>query len=94
MGKAWRVTGLFFCLCLTGCAAKKPPAPPPPAAPPVIRSETPPASAEVIEHCVVTKQENANTVTCTCVPEKTRIDSRTGHTTLICKKMKEETEEK
>jgi hypothetical protein len=87
MRKAWRVLGPLLCICLAGCAAKKPPAPP--QAPP-IRSQMPPATAEVIEHCVVTKQENANTVTCTCVPATTRIDSRTGHTTLICKKMKEE----
>jgi hypothetical protein len=33
--------------------------------------------AETIEHCVVTKEENANTVTCSCEP-------------LVCKKMKEE----
>jgi hypothetical protein len=50
----------------------------------------PPASAEVIEHCVITKQENVNTVTCSCIPAKTVIDSKTGHTKLICKKMKEE----
>lgn len=83
MRKIW----LLSCLLLAACAAKKPPAPPPPGP---IRSQLPPASAEVIEHCVVTKQENSNTVTCTCVPATTRIDSRTGHTTLICKKMKEE----
>jgi hypothetical protein len=46
----------------------------------------PPPSAETIEHCVVTKEENANTVTCTCDPATTRIDSRTGHVTLVCKK--------
>jgi hypothetical protein len=83
MRKIW----LLGCGLMLGCAAKKPPAPPPPAP---IRSQMPPASAEVIEHCVITKQENANTVTCTCVPATTRIDSKTGHTTLICKKMKEE----
>ena len=33
---------------------------------------------------------NCNTVTCTCVPATTRIDSKTGHVTLVCKKMKEE----
>jgi hypothetical protein len=39
---------------------------------------------------VILKQENANTVTCSCVPAKTVIDSKTGHTTLVCKVMKEE----
>jgi hypothetical protein len=83
---------LVVCLLLTGCAAKKHPvATAPPVAPPEVRSQLPPASAEVIEHCVVTKQENANTVTCSCLPGTTVIDSRTGHTRLVCKKMKEET---
>ena len=50
----------------------------------------PPATAELIEHCVVVKQENANTVTCSCLLVTTVIDSKTGHTKLICKKMKEE----
>jgi len=50
----------------------------------------PPSNAEVIEHCVVLKQENANTVTCSCLPLTTKIDSKTGHLTLVCKKMKEE----
>jgi len=75
------------CLLLTGCAAKKQPVA---ATPPPIRSQTPPATAEVIEHCVVIDQENANTVTCSCVPQTTLIDSKTGHTTLVCKRMKEE----
>lgn len=84
---------LVVCLLLTGCAAKKHSVatPPPVTAPPEVRSQLPPASAEVIEHCVVTKQENANTVTCSCLPGTTVIDSRTGHTRLVCKKMKEET---
>jgi hypothetical protein len=47
----------------------------------------PPPTAEVIEHCVVTKQENANTVSCRCEPVTTRIDSKTGHTVIVCKKM-------
>jgi hypothetical protein len=50
----------------------------------------PPATAEIIQHCVVVEQENANTVTCRCQPGTTVIDSKTGHTTLVCKKMKEE----
>jgi len=77
----------LLCLLLAGCAAKKPPTPAPPAPP---RSQVPPPSAETIEHCVVIKQENANTVTCSCVAVSTVIDSKTGHTTLVCKKMKEE----
>jgi hypothetical protein len=96
-----RKTGLVFCLLLAGCAAKKQPvaATPPPilsqtppvaATPPPIRSQMPPPTAEFIEHCVVVKQENANTVTCRCLPMTTVIDSKTGHTTLVCKKMKEE----
>jgi len=83
MKKVW----LVVCLLLAGCAAKKPPVA---ATPPPIRSEVPPATAEIIEHCVVLNQENANTVTCRCLPLTTLIDSRTGHTTLVCKKMKEE----
>ena len=84
------VVCLLACLAFSGCTAKKQPtaATPPPPAPP--RSELPPPSAETIEHCVVIKQENANTVTCSCLAVSTKIDSKTGHTTLICKKMKEE----
>ena len=81
-------------LCLVGCSAKKkpvaaapPPSPPPAAAPALVRSQMPPPTAEVIEHCVVTKQENANTVSCRCEPVTTRIDSKTGHTVIVCKKM-------
>lgn len=80
---------LFACVLLAGCAAKKPPAATAPPPPP-IRSQVPPPNAEMIEHCVVAKQENANTVTCSCLPVTTKIDSKTGHTTLVCKKMKEE----
>lgn len=83
MRKGW----LLFCLLLTGCAAKKQPVA---ATTPPIRSQLPPASAEIVEHCVIVKQENANTVTCSCVPVTTVIDSKTGHTKLVCKKMKEE----
>jgi len=83
MSKAW----LLFCLLLAGCAAKKQPVA---ATPPPIRSQLPPPTAELIEHCVVVKQENANTVTCSCLLVTTVIDSRTGHTRLVCKKMKEE----
>jgi len=79
MRNAW----LVFCLLLVGCAAKKQPPPP-------IRSQLPPPIAELIEHCVVVKQENANTVTCSCLPVTTVIDSKTGHTTLVCKTIKEE----
>jgi hypothetical protein len=75
------------CLLLAGCAAKKQPVA---ATPPPIRSQLPPPTAELIEHCVVVKQENANTVTCSCLPETTVIDSKTRHTTLVCKTMKEE----
>ena len=85
---------LILLLCLVGCSAKKKPvaaAPPPPppsaAAPAPVRSQMPPPAAEVIEHCVVTKQENANTVSCRCEPVTTRIDSKTGHTVIVCKKM-------
>ena len=76
---------------LAGCAAKKqPPAPtPPPPAPAQVRSQLPPPNAELIEHCVVTKQENANTVSCRCLPMTTRIDSKTGYTVIVCKKMPE-----
>jgi hypothetical protein len=80
----------FWLLLLAGCAAKqKPAAPPQPAAPAIgpVRSQMPPPTAEVIEHCVVSKQENANTVSCRCIPVTTRIDSKTGHTVIVCKKM-------
>jgi hypothetical protein len=83
MRKAW----LLCCLLLAGCAAKKQPVA---ATPPPIRSQLPPPTAELIEHCVVVKQENANTVTCSCLPETTVIDSKTRHVTLVCKTMKEE----
>jgi hypothetical protein len=82
---------LFLLPFVAGCAARKTPvaaAQPPPPTP--VRSQMPPPSAEVIEHCVVTKQENANTVSCRCLPVTTRIDSRTGHTVIVCKKMPEE----
>lgn len=86
MKKLWPI--LF--LCLLGCSAKKKPvAPPPPPPPAPVRSQMPPPTAEVIEHCVVTKQENANTVSCRCEPVTTRIDSKTGHTVIVCKKMPE-----
>jgi hypothetical protein len=78
---------LALCLLLAGCAAKKHPVA---ATPPPIRSQLPPPTAELIEHCVVVKQENANTVTCSCLLVTTVIDSKTGHTRLVCKKMKEE----
>jgi hypothetical protein len=78
---------LVLCIFLSGCAAKKTPLP---ATPAPIRSQLPPPTAELIEHCVVVKQENDNTVTCSCVPLKTVIDSKTGHTTLVCKAVKEE----
>jgi hypothetical protein len=81
-----RIAWLVFYLFLTGCAAKKQPVT---ATPPPIRSQLPSPTAELIEHCVVVKQENANTVTCSCLPVTTVIDSKTGHTKLVCKKMKE-----
>jgi len=88
MRKLW----LILLFCLVGCSAKKKPvATTPPtssvAAPAPVRSQMPPPTAEVIEHCVVTKQENANTVSCRCEPVTTRIDSKTGHTVIVCKKM-------
>ena len=87
MRKYWLAAGLITCLALAGCAAKKQPAPVTPAP---VRSQIPPPTAETIEHCVVLPQENANPVTCSCEAVNTRIDSKTGHTTLVCKKMKEE----
>lgn len=84
--KAWAVIGLSVGLFSAGCAAKKTAAP---STPPPVRSEVPPPTAETIEHCVVTQQENSNTVTCSCVPLSTKIDAKTGHTTLICKAKQE-----
>ncbi len=84
-----RKTGLVFCLLLAGCAAKKQPVAATPLRLPYgVRRRHPVPS--FIEHSVVVKQENANTVTCRCLPMSTVIDSKTGHTTLVCKKMKEE----
>ena len=82
---------LILLVCLIGCSAKKKTVAPASAAPPPapVRSQMPPPTAEVIEHCVVTKRENANTVSCRCVPVTTRIDSKTGHTVIVCKKMPE-----
>ncbi|MGH9502747.1 MAG: hypothetical protein ACRD20_07855 [Terriglobales bacterium] len=82
---------LILLLFLLGCSAKKKPvaATPPPPPPAPVRSQLPPPTAEVIEHCVVTKHENANTVSCRCEPVTTRIDSKTGHTVIVCKKMPE-----
>jgi hypothetical protein len=88
---------LILILCLVGCGPKKKPVAATPAptvhapapAPAPVRSQLPPATAEVIEHCVVTKQENSNTVSCRCEPVTTRIDSKTGHTVIVCKKMPE-----
>ncbi len=98
MRKVWRVVCrpktylvawlLGVCPVLIGCGPKK--AVPPTPTPPAIRSQAPPTAAETIEHCVVIKQENANTVTCSCLAVTTLIDSKTGKTTLVCKKMKEE----
>jgi hypothetical protein len=92
MRKFCAILFLFWVLFLVGCSAKKKPVattPPPPsaAAPAPVRSQMPPPTAEIIEHCVVTKQENANTVSCRCEPVTTRIDSKTGHTVIVCKKM-------
>jgi hypothetical protein len=86
---------LLMALLLSGCAAKKrpaaaPPPPPKPVAQKPLRSRMPPPTAQIIEHCVITRQENANTVSCACIPLKTRIDSKTGHTTIICKQMPKE----
>jgi hypothetical protein len=81
---------LGACLILGGCGPKKPVTAGPAPAPAPIRSQAPPDTAETIEHCVIVKQENANTVTCSCLAVTTRIDSKTGHTTLVCKKMKED----
>jgi hypothetical protein len=89
---AMRKVLLAVCLLFAGCATKKQVAPvsPPPAAPARMRSQMPPPDAQIVQHCVVVKQENANTVTCSCLPVTTKIDSKTGHTAVVCKKMKEQ----
>jgi hypothetical protein len=86
MRKAWLISILFA----MGCASKQRPVATLPAPTPVIRSQTPPPNAELIEHCVVTKDENANTVSCRCLPVTTKIDSKTGQMIVVCKKMPEE----
>jgi hypothetical protein len=90
MRKSW----LLLLVLSVGCASKKKPAAPTPVAPPppapLIRSQMPPANSQLIEHCVVTKEENANTVSCLCLPLTTKIDSKTGHMVLVCKKMPKE----
>jgi len=86
MRKAW----LISLLLVVGCASKQGPAATPSAPTRVIRSRTPPPNAELIEHCVVTKEENANTVSCRCLPVTTKIDSKTGQMVVVCKKMPEE----
>lgn len=80
------VISLALCLA-TGCSAKKKASAQTPAP---IRSEIPPPTAETVEHCVVIKQENENTVTCSCQTVTTRIDAKTGHTTLVCKATQEQ----
>jgi hypothetical protein len=83
MKRVW----LLCLLLLVGCAAKQKPAPPPqPPAPSPIRSQVPPPTAELIEHCVVTKEENANTVSCRCLPVRTKIDSKTGQMVVSVRK--------
>jgi hypothetical protein len=39
---------------------------------------------------LVVRQEDANTVTCSCMPATTVIDSKTCHATLVWKKMEDE----
>jgi hypothetical protein len=86
---------LALLVALAACA-KRPasaPAPPPPAPttppPAVVRSQRPSEKATVIQHCVVTKQENANTVTCECDQVSTRIDASTGRTALVCRAVRQ-----
>jgi len=86
MRRAWPIS-LILAL---GCASKPRPVATPPAPTRVIRSQTPPPNAELIEHCVVTREENANTVSCRCLPVTTKIDSKTGQMVIVCKKMPEE----
>ena len=85
-----RQASLMLVLCLVGCTAKHPaqaPTPPPP-----VRSQIPPPTTELIlvKHCVITQQENANTVSCACEPVTTIVDKEGGRRTLVCKKMKPE----
>jgi hypothetical protein len=86
MRRVWPISLILA----VGCASKQRPVATPPAPPRVIRSQTPPSSAELIEHCVVTKEENANTVSCRCLPVTTKIDSKTGQMVIVCKKMPKE----
>ena len=85
MRKAW----LISLLLAVGCGSKQRPVATAPVPTPVIRSQTPPPNAELIEHCVVTKEENTNTVSCRCLPLTTKIDSKTGQIVVVCKKMPE-----
>jgi hypothetical protein len=89
-----RQASLILLLCLVGCTAKhSAQAPTPPTPPPPVRSQIPPSTVELIlvKHCVITQQENANTVSCACEPVTTIVDKEGGgRRTLVCKKMKPE----
>jgi len=67
---------LSLCLALFGCANHKP-----------VRAPEPPPAPEVhiirqhLEGCTIKNQ----TATCECTPVNTRIDSKTGKTTVVCK---------
>lgn len=88
-----RHASLILLLYLVGCTAKHPSnAPTPPAPPPPVRSQMPPTTSDLmlVKHCVITQQENANTVSCACEPVTTIVDKDGGRRTLVCKKMKPE----
>jgi hypothetical protein len=85
---------LCLCLVLVDCH-KQPPAQPTP--PPeikvvpteAVRNKRPSGRSQIIQHCVVTNKENENTVTCECDQVRTKIDSKTGRTTMVCSSVKE-----
>ena len=82
-----RLLVIIVAACLLASCGKRSVQPqvPPPPAPPVERSQRPSAKSEIIEHCVITRQENENTVTCECDPVRTWIDVKTGRTRVACR---------
>jgi hypothetical protein len=87
MKKLFIAATLFLVACQKQTPAPTPP--PAPEIPPVIRSKRPSGLSQIIEHCIVVKSENENTVTCECEQIHTRIDAKSGRITIVCKAVRE-----